>query len=91
MRMSAALALGEIEKEPAVVVPALIWALGDTDSNVKRGAAAGLRGYSDRVEARAAVPALVRLLEDSNPGVRSYARETLRLLEPQSAEEPRLQ
>ena len=91
MRMSAALALGEIEKEPAVVVPALIGALGDADSNVRRGAAAGLRGYSDWAEAGAAVPALVRLLEDPNPGVRSYAQGTLSILEPQSAEEPRLQ
>ena len=59
MRFHAALALGEMGKRPTVVVPALIRALGDADSNVRRGAAAGLSGYSDRVEAKAAILALV--------------------------------
>jgi len=66
--------------EPEQVVPALIEALRDRDSDVRWGAAIGLGYFGDK--ARAAIPALQATLNDRDARVREGARNALIRIDP---------
>lgn len=62
VRNCAVLALCQMRREPALVVPALTKSLGDTNALTRLNAAMGLGGFGE--DARPAVPALLKLLAE---------------------------
>jgi HEAT repeat protein len=73
----AAFALGNMREQPATVVPALIECLAaTTNSSVRRAALTALGRYSRY--ASSAIPAVERLVSDTDPSVRSEAERALR-------------
>jgi HEAT repeat protein len=78
LRVEAAAALSSIDPENAVSLPALQWALHDTDPDVRREAAYELGRCQPAP--RSAIPTLLACLKDSNPGVRIHALAALRLM-----------
>ena len=70
--------LGELHRDPNVVVPALIQALRRGETYVRANAAAALGKFGS--QAKAAIPALTKALEDSDPSVRRQAAAALKII-----------
>src|SRR5262249_11133083 len=78
VRGNAIASLQVIPKRPDIAVPALLAALGDADSSVRRNAATVLQKYGE-VEAEATIPRLVQVAtKDENKLVRIRAADVLR-------------
>jgi HEAT repeat protein len=71
-------ALGEIQGDPALVVPALIRLLEAPDDSVRREAAVALTKYG--ASAQSALPALEKRLADSKVHVQAAAVYALNVL-----------
>jgi hypothetical protein len=82
---SAATALGRLEMEPSLVVPALTNSLGGSRKLVRRSAARALGHFAG--QAQKAAPALVRALSDSDVKVRSEATHALSHIAPELPEQ----
>jgi len=80
----AALALGRLRLDSAVVVPALSYILEDSRPRVRISGANALGRFAD--EARPAVPALLKLFKDPDPKVRDAATNALNRVDPQALE-----
>ena len=76
-RLHAAMEIAEYGMAGAPAIPALIKALGDSESSVRLAAAAGIGGIGFVDESALAVPALVKALGDPSPAVRAEAARTL--------------
>jgi hypothetical protein len=76
VREEAAIALGDMRKQPDRVVPKLMERLADTNSSVRADAAIGLGLFES--QARMAVPKLMELQNDSNAEVRQQATIALK-------------
>lgn len=72
VRMNAAVALGEIHAPASVAVPALIRALSDPENGVRYWAVVSLAEYGK--EARAATPALKKVIEEEMANSGSISR-----------------
>src|SRR5262245_26181911 len=75
LRRTAAQQLGALGIRALEAVPAMIEALGDSESVVRASVAEALGGIG--VTAKAAVPTLLKLLKDPNADVRETAAEAL--------------
>jgi HEAT repeat protein len=82
-RIQAIHTLQERKDESAEVIPALIEALQDENTYVRRDAARALGSFGE--EARSAVPALQAALRDREPSVRQAAAKALSRIEPKLA------
>ncbi len=80
VRWSAAVALGKIGPDAKAAVPALIEALKDENSEMRRRVAVALGNIGP--DAKAAVPALIEALKDENKNVRDSAAVALGTLGP---------
>lgn len=69
--------------DAAQIVPALIEALKDDFTDVRRTAAGTLGLFGE--EARSAVPALTAALRDREPSVRKTAGQALKTIDPEAA------
>jgi hypothetical protein len=83
VRASAADALGNIKREPGLVVPALIRKLSDVDPTVRSEAASALAQFG--LEAKAALPRLRELRADENGLVSDSAAEALNRIDPEAS------
>jgi vesicle coat complex subunit len=79
-RIRAARTLPERKADVAQVVPALVEALQDDHTDVRRCAAHGLGSFG--AEAKAAVPALQSSLRDREPSVRKAVSNALSQIDP---------
>jgi HEAT repeat protein len=75
VRGEAAIALGDLRKQPDRVVPKLMERLADTNSSARADAALALGLFESK--ARLAVPKLMELQNDSNAEVRQQANTAL--------------
>ena len=82
-RIKAVQTLMERKEEAAQVVPALIQALRDDHTDVRRCAATGLGSFGE--QAKDAVPALQTSLRDREPSVRKAAAQSLQHIDPAAA------
>jgi hypothetical protein len=71
--------------DPTAFVVRLTEALGDADAEVRAKAAATLQSAGFGMEARSAVPALIRATRDPDESVRSFASEALKTIDPEAA------
>lgn len=85
MRIQAIQSLASIGKQPSVVVPALIQALGDTGPNVRFLAINAQRRFG--ATATSAVPQLLIALKDANPQVSDAATHALKQIAPQTVKQ----
>jgi HEAT repeat protein len=85
-RLKAVRTLPERKEEAAQVVPALIEALKDEESEIRRGAALGLGTFG--ADANSAIPALEAAQGDRDPGVRKAAAIALSYIDPQRFPDP---
>jgi HEAT repeat protein len=83
LRGCAAASLGDIQCNAETVVPALVSNLMDSDVSARMRKAEALGKFGE--EARLALPALTRLLEDEDPDVRASATNALLAIDPQAA------
>jgi HEAT repeat protein len=79
-RLVAVRTLPNRKDDAAQVVPALIEALNDRESDVRRSAAIGLGNYGE--QAKDAIPALEKALTDSDARVREAAGKALTRIDP---------
>jgi hypothetical protein len=79
-------ALGRINRQPDVTVPALIVALHSTDNMIRFDAARSLMWVGS--SARAAVPALLQCFNDPDWGVRTITTNALLSIAPEALEMP---
>jgi HEAT repeat protein len=79
-RVIAVRLLSQRQGEAAQIVPALIGALGDSDGDVRWGAAIGLGYFGD--EARDAIPALQAAQKDRDARIREAAATALSRIDP---------
>ena len=82
-RLQAIRKLQDRKADAAEVVPALIDALGDDVTDVRRTAAGTLGAFAS--EAQSAVPALTAALRDREPSVRKSAGSALKQIDPAAA------
>jgi HEAT repeat protein len=82
-RLKAIRALQERKDDAARVVPALIGALKDDSTDVRRIAAGTLGTYGE--EAKSATHALTQALHDREPSVRKVAAQSLKKIDPAAA------
>lgn len=83
---NAAILLGEIKRQPATVVPALVRSAKDSDQDVRYCAIHSLGRFQG--EARAAVPTLLDCLRDPVLDVREVATNSLYIIEGKALGEP---
>lgn len=86
VRIKAARTLPERTSEASQVVPALIGALQDEHTDVRRCAASGLGSFG--AEAKEAISALQESLRDREPSVRKTAATALSQIDPQRFPDP---
>jgi HEAT repeat protein len=74
-------ALGAIAAEAEIVLPVLTTALKSNDLELRKATACSIGKFGTK--ARPAIPALVQVLEDLSPEVRSSATNALKAIAPQ--------
>ncbi len=79
-RLIAVRLLPQRKGDAADIVPALIAALSDKDSDIRWSAAIGLGGFGE--QARDAIPALQTVQKDRDARVREAARKALARIDP---------
>ena len=85
-RIIAVRLLPQRKQQAAQVVPGLIEALKDKDSDIRWSAAIGLGGFAE--QARDAIPALQAAQRDRDARVREAAGKALSRIDPEAARKP---
>jgi HEAT repeat protein len=86
-RLHAVRILQQRKEDAAQSVPALIEALKDEQTDIRRDAAWTLGSFG--AEAKCAVPTLAAALRDPQPSVRRAAAQALKKIDPDAAAKPR--